>query len=701
MKKFSLFALAAAGLLFGACTNDNEIQGVANNRYNLVEGESSWLAIGISMPGDAITRANEDLTDGLPTEYDVKSGTLYLFKGTSEDEAVYFESYTIPTKFNNETTDNVPEGNNQGTNSNGFGEITSTSTKMVQEITNPKLGGDDNLYAYVILNDDKNVTFENLQKNTTTGAQFKKMQLKAIGIADETKGFGAIGANGLVMTNVPIATAEGGVSSPENADILTFTQINKDAIYDTKAKAMADGAQMACIYVERAAAKVEVKLAETGFGIQLDGDDFITIPASKVKWALGNVNYGGDATGAQGYYNTRQMQKAWLPYNNLKASPTYLKWRMVGRTRFFDENHTPNPAYRTYFAEDPNYVGTQPTTHWEDGVEVTGYNGYDGYIANTGLLNAQLQDAQYTLDPGGVTYTYENTFDENSQIFSNTTYVGVKVDINNGVAFYTMEGQPNTKLADVNKIKDVLTIRLRDNINQRRMNIKAAITEDLNKTTGRTIPTGVTSCSWDFTINVALTDYTESTGEQSYTITLGMTNIQTTKDDGTSGAATTAEEAAITALAKPYLSDYTNGTIENPANSKVYKYVDGYAYYAERIMHFGDIETPWSAPAEAYDIYQDATKPSIYPANATQTIDGVTTVYGENYANAWLGRWGVVRNNWYELTLKKIEGIGSPVPEDFSGEAGITPDDNPNTLYFISAEIHILPWVKRTQEVNF
>ena len=136
-----------------------------------------------------------------------------------------------------------------------------------------------------------------------------------------------------------------------------------------------------------------------------------------------------------------------------------------------------------------------------------------------------------------------------------------------------------------------------------------------------------------------------------------------------------------------------------PANSKVYQYKGGISYYSVRIKHFGDVETPWSGPGEAYNVYQAAAPTlSIYPANATQTIDGVTTVYGDNYASAWLGRWGVVRNNWYVVKLNKIEGIGSPVPEDFSGEAGNTPDDNPPTSYFISAEVHILPWVKRFQE---
>ncbi len=677
MKKFSLFALAAAGLLLGACSSEKDEIAEPNNLYGLVEGESSWLAVGISMPGDPITRANEDLTDGLATEYAVKSGTLYLFKGANEDAAVFFQSFPITATFNDEAADNVPGGNNQGTTASGFGEITSTSTRMVQEIQNPNLGISDKLYAYVILNDDGNETGIAATAGTTTGAQFKKLQLMAIGIEDETLGFGAIGTDGLVMTSVPISTVAGGEAAPASANIITFTEIDKSAIYKTKAEAEAKGAQSACIYVERAAVKVEVDVDEN-FGIQLDGQETATtIAKADVKWALGNVNHGDKTNGGVGYYNTRQVDTDWLPYNNAATTPAYLRWRMVGRTPFFNADHTPNPAFRTYFGYDPNYSGT----------------GAIPQNANTGLINAQLKDAQYTLKSEDVTYTYENTFDENCQIFRNTTYVGVKAKIN-PQDFYTIEGQPNTMLANTNDIKAVVTTRMRDFINQQKALIQTDISADLGKATaadGRTISVGVTRVSFDIDVTVTPGEYNANTGELPYTVTLALTNIKTN-----GAAASAADEAAIKAIANPYLNP--TGGIAVPANSKVYQYKGGVSYYSVRIKHFGDVETPWNAPAEAYNVYQDATVPCIYPANATQTVDKVTTVYGENYAHAWLGRYGIVRNNWYVIKLKKIEGIGSPVPEDFSGEAGNTPDDNPPTSYFISAEVHILPWVKRFQE---
>lgn len=643
MKKFYLFALAVAGLLFGACTSETvDVVAEPETGYGLIPGESSWLAVGIAMPGDPITRANEDLNDGTPDEYAVKSGTLYLFKGANEDDATFFASFEINPTFTNET-DDVPVG------TSGIGNITSTSQRFVQEIENPDLGITDKLYAYVILNDAGNATGITATEDVTTGAQFKQQQLKAIGIAAEAAGYGAMGTKGLVMTSVPIATVPGGDSEPTNAGIITFTEIDKSAIFKTKEEAVAAPAA-ACIYVERAAAKVEVTVADN-FGIVLDGNGDNLVTVTDVKWALGNVNVA--------YYNTRQFDTEWLPYNNLEA-PAVLKYRMVGRTPFFAANHSPKAAYRTYFGKDINFDG------------------------KTGLIKAELEDADYTLASKAVVYTYENTFDENSQIWMNTTYVGVKAKINPNGDFYTIQGQPNTILKDETEIAAVVKTRLRDVISERIAAINAAI-KAADPTVYTVFPAG-SEVTYDVTVTVAFPatgGYDATTGVQAYTVTLGLANVKV------GGATVEGAQAALETLAAGNI-----GVVANPDKSTVYKYVGGYSYYATRIQHFGDVETPWNGPAEAYNHYD-----LVYPLNATQTIDGKTTQYGTSRASAWLGRWGVVRNNWYSLTLKKITGIGSPVPEDFSGKD--TPDDNPPTSYFITAEVHILPWVKRTQEVEF
>lgn len=96
-------------------------------------------------------------------------------------------------------------------------------------------------------------------------------------------------------------------------------------------------------------------------------------------------------------------------------------------------------------------------------------------------------------------------------------------------------------------------------------------------------------------------------------------------------------------------------------------YVDGVSYYIARVKHFGDALTPWD------------------PGNLT---------YDSNNAN-WLGRYGVLRNNWYELTVKSVSGPGYPdIPK-----VNPTDPDDVNDQY-INVEVKILDWAKRSQDVE-
>lgn len=72
------------------------------------------------------------------------------------------------------------------------------------------------------------------------------------------------------------------------------------------------------------------------------------------------------------------------------------------------------------------------------------------------------------------------------------------------------------------------------------------------------------------------------------------------------------------------------------------------------------------------------------------TEAGVTE-YDEN---KHLGLYGVVRNNWYDIRINSVSGPGEPeIPE--------IPDEPVNKEHsFINAEINILSWAKRTQDVN-
>lgn len=96
-------------------------------------------------------------------------------------------------------------------------------------------------------------------------------------------------------------------------------------------------------------------------------------------------------------------------------------------------------------------------------------------------------------------------------------------------------------------------------------------------------------------------------------------------------------------------------------------YLNGVTYYIARIKHFGNDLTPWAA--------------------------GNATYGGKNLE--WLGRYGVLRNNLYDLTINTISGPGYPnVPE-----VKPTDPDDEDTKY-ISVSVKILDWAKRSSTLD-
>ena len=133
----------------------------------------------------------------------------------------------------------------------------------------------------------------------------------------------------------------------------------------------------------------------------------------------------------------------------------------------------------------------------------------------------------------------------------------------------------------------------------------------------------------------------------------------------------------------------TSGTDFETAQNRigdVYKYENGIAYYEVRIQHFGDDLTPWNG----LDTKKEWTKApkegvidDIYPTDVDQ-------------AGNYLGRYGVLRNNWYNLTVNRVKRIGTPfIPKVKDVD---TPDDVINS--YISVNINILSWAKREQGVD-
>ena len=165
----------------------------------------------------------------------------------------------------------------------------------------------------------------------------------------------------------------------------------------------------------------------------------------------------------------------------------------------------------------------------------------------------------------------------------------------------------------------------------------------------------------------------------------------------TTGVATIASIAPAEGLTfTPSLAEALDVQSLNKAVTIKY-YKGGLSYYDVRIKHFGaggtttaegetGCETPWFA-----NIHDINSVEYVYQKwnNAGTSTDYSVAEQEQNF----LGRYGVLRNNWYNILVDGVREIGDPVPRTPDG----TPDDELEK--YISVKIHILPWAVRTQRV--
>lgn len=134
----------------------------------------------------------------------------------------------------------------------------------------------------------------------------------------------------------------------------------------------------------------------------------------------------------------------------------------------------------------------------------------------------------------------------------------------------------------------------------------------------------------------------------------------------TIGSVSYAANATDAAVLKVFNTVYSNiGDIN------IYK--DGMVYYQIRVKHFGDDLTPWNR-GEA-----KVTTTDTYPV--------------VNRDANYLGRYGILRNNWYELNVATVNRLGYPAIPPLTDK----PDDLLNE--YISVIVNIQPWVKKGKEI--
>ncbi len=278
----------------------------------------------------------------------------------------------------------------------------------------------------------------------------------------------------------------------------------------------------------------------------------------------------------------------------------------------------------------------QYRTYW---AEDPNYTSYDADLNNNFSIQPDgvptyISEKFGTAAIGDAQYCFENTFDVANQKQDKTTRVIVRAKVTvNGTAgdFYMINNGKSTLYSEAN-LKAL---------------VQNAIYNDPQVQALLAAAPGATLNEGD--INVTFTD-------NLITAVRTITGFSF-KINGTTYLTSNPEVNNVLANA-------------NAKVSNIIKYKDGIVYYPVRIKHFGNDLTPW---------------------NKDQTGVSKTDIYNSNNANRYLGRYGVVRNNWYDLGVNSISGIGSAVVPPHTS----TPDDELDQ--YISVRINVLSWAKRTQ----
>lgn len=243
---------------------------------------------------------------------------------------------------------------------------------------------------------------------------------------------------------------------------------------------------------------------------------------------------------------------------------------------------------------------------------------------------ADFKDAYGDANPQ---YCFENTFNVEHQNENQTTLVAIKAKLNSGKDFYIVGGDQTT-LFDKTQLEKLIKNKF--------LSVEEGWVKDNAK------------------------NETTSIGEDDLTLTFdndaaGVINLTsvTVKSEKL--------KDSPAALPATYLEDV------KAAVGSVVCYKNGISYYTVRIKHFGDDLTPWKNGE------LDVKPGSVYP-------DGTKTA-----ENNWLGRYGVLRNNWYDITVQDVKGLGSATVPELTG----TTDDELES--YIAVRINVLSWAKRTQ----
>lgn len=345
---------------------------------------------------------------------------------------------------------------------------------------------------------------------------------------------------------------------------------------------------------------------------------------------MNTVSYTIDAWGLDITNNTSYFSRVpSTTWNSLKSDrATSTSYRFIGKTNM--DNNAEADATGLF----RTYWGEDPNYNTNPA------SAFNELIPNpTADASKNIANLYNAFGDDNPLYCMENTFNVDNMKQDRSTRVVVRAKLSSasftdGEDFYTVNGEKATLYSKAN-LEKMIKKAIFDN---------TAVQTFITNNGGTASPADIT---------VTLSARANATGEvsvKSFDFSIGTTKF-----------ADADKAAVLTAV---------NGQLQH-----ITCYKDGYAYYPIIIKHFGNDDTPWGLDKD-----NTITGTNIYP----------TTGAGAD-AN-YLGRYGVLRNNWYDLEVNSIRTIGSAVVPSRDDKY----DDELNQ--YISVKINILSWAKRVQK---
>lgn len=613
MKKIYLPLALAATLALGACSSDNVVDNGGSNPIDLSKG--GFVKMSLNLPTDNNRGSRATLDDGLDNEYGIKNAYLVLFEGKDEHNKENEATFKGAYELKNSDFSNFEA---VGDDPN---HVTITKRIAFANGTKPQSGR--KLFALVVLNNNGLFTVDaNTHKLTFNTSNVSATDyVSTPNFINFSKAIASTNTDG--ETPFAADVTNNGIFMT-NAPLCTKPGGGTEPGADAEIKTLADVTDN--IYTTEAkakskpAAEIYVERAVAKVTVQQGTEGKLKAnkgnTASEISYKL--YNWVVDNTNKKSYI-VRQYDKSWNKLYSDKAAGAN-KYRFVWDTPVNPNATETNKRYRTAFAQDPEYATTTDSTKYNQ-------------MANNASMTLKT-----TFGDNAPQYCNENTFQVTAQNQDQTTRVvlGVKMSAP-GTTTYDADLYTVNDNKEVVYTKATLAERLK-NILLQESDVKDWVAKH------------ATDASFDITFD------TNKAGET--TITKATFKGKTT----TPGATEETLESFTTNL--------------NNALPNIVRYKGGVAYYAVRIKHFGDTDTPWNVEGQGV---KAGDNNNIYPSATGANIDW------------FLGRYGVVRNNWYDISVNKIQTLGDATIPAFTNY----PDDVLEN--YISVSINVLSWSKHTQ----